>query len=63
MEDKLKQLFDYQKFAKNEKIEKWVKELETKYEPELLTDDSLVFAVGGKKEEQIKELNKDKEIK
>ena len=57
MENKLKQLFDYQKFAKNEKIEKWVKELETKYEPELLTDDSLVFAVGGKQDSNNQEKN------
>ena len=61
MEKKLKQLFDYQKFEKNPKIEVWLNELETKYEPDLLSDETLSFAIGGSKEEDIKDENIKKE--
>ena len=57
MEKKLKQLFEYQKFEKNPKIEAWLNELETKYEPDLLSDEALSFAIGGSKEEEIKDEN------
>lgn len=51
MEKLLKKLFDFQKFEKNEKIEKMISDLDGKYEPELLMDDALSFAVGGQKQE------------
>ena len=47
MEKKLKKLFDYQRFEKNERLEKIIKETESRYEGELSDDDlSLVNAAG-----------------
>ena len=40
MESKLKKLFDYQKFEKNESLEKFISETEGRYAGEL-SDDSL----------------------
>ena len=47
MEKKLKKLFDYQRFEKNEKLEKLIRETENRYSAELSDDDlSLVNAAG-----------------
>ena len=47
MEKKLKNLFDYQRFEKNERLEKIIKETESRYGGELSDDDlSLVNAAG-----------------
>lgn len=47
MEKKLKALFDYQRFEKNERLGKIIKETESRYERELSDDDlSLVNAAG-----------------
>ena len=47
MEKKLKKLFDYQRFEKNERLEKIIKKTESRYGGELSDDDlSLVNAVG-----------------
>lgn len=47
MEKKLKKLFDYQRFEKNERLEKIIKETESRYGEELSDDDlSLVNAAG-----------------
>ena len=46
-EQKLKKLFDLQKFAKNEKLEKLVQEAESRYAAELSDEDlSFVNAAG-----------------
>ena len=42
MEKKLKKLFDYQRFEKNERLEKIIKETESRYGGEL-SDDELSF--------------------
>lgn len=42
MENKLKKLFDYQRFEKNEKLEKLIQETENAYVAEL-SDDALSF--------------------
>lgn len=48
MEKKLKKLFDYQRFEKNEKLEKLIRETESRYAKELSDDDlTLVNAAGG----------------
>ena len=48
MEKKLKKLFDYQRFEKNEKLEKLIRETESRYAKELSNDDlTLVNAAGG----------------
>ena len=57
MEKKIIQLLDYQKFEKNDKIEKMLSELEGKYETDLLDDEALSFAVGGVKQEDVKKEN------
>lgn len=47
MEKKLKKLFDYQRFEKNERLEKLIRETESRYAKELSDDDlSLVNAAG-----------------
>lgn len=47
MENKLKKLFDYQRFEKKEKLEKLIDEAESRYSAELSDDDlSLVNAAG-----------------
>ncbi len=47
MEKKLKRLFDYQRFEKNERLEKLIHETESRYAKELSDDDlSLVNAAG-----------------
>ncbi len=47
MEKKLKKLFDYQRFEKNEKLEKLIRETESRYAGELSDDDlTLVNAAG-----------------
>ena len=47
MENKLKKLFDYQRFEQNEKLEKLVRETENHYATELSDEDlSLVSAAG-----------------
>ena len=47
MEKKLKKLFDYQRFEKNERLEKIIRETESRYAKELSDDDlSLVNAAG-----------------
>ena len=47
MEKKLKRLLDYQRFEKNEKLEKLIRETESRYAKELSDDDlSLVSAAG-----------------
>ena len=46
-EKKLKKLFDYQRFEKNEKLEKLIRETESRYAKELSDADlSLVNAAG-----------------
>jgi hypothetical protein len=47
MENKLKALFDYQRFEKNEKLERLIRETETRYAAKLSDDAlSLVNAAG-----------------
>lgn len=47
MEKELKKLFDYQRFEKNERLEKLIRETESRYATELSDDDlSLVNAAG-----------------
>ena len=48
MEKKLNKLFDYQRFEKNEKLEKLIRETESRYANALSEDElSLVSAAGG----------------
>ena len=54
IENKLRLLFDYQRFDKNKELSKMIKETNEKYENSgvlLLDEASLSFASGGKKEE------------
>ena len=53
MEKKLKRLFDYQRFEKNEKLEKLIKQTEERYGTEL-SDELLSMTAGGLKEEEDK---------
>ena len=53
MEKKLTRLFDYQRFEKNEKLEKLIKQTEERYGTEL-SDELLSMAAGGLKEEEDK---------
>ena len=47
MEKKLKKLFDFQRFEQNERLEKLIRETESRYAKELSDDDlSLVNAAG-----------------
>ena len=47
MEQKLKKLFDYQRFAQNEKLAKLIQDTENRYAAELSDDDlSFVSAAG-----------------
>ena len=47
MEKKLKNIFDFQRFEKNERLEKLIRETESRYAAELSDDDlSLVNAAG-----------------
>lgn len=47
MENKLKALFDYQRFEKNERLERLIRETENGYAAEISDDDlSLVNAAG-----------------
>ena len=47
MEQKLEKLFDYQRFEKNERLEKQIREAENRYCKELSDDDlSFVNAAG-----------------
>lgn len=41
MEEKLKKLFDYQKFEKNPRLEKLIEESEARYKAAELSDESL----------------------
>lgn len=53
MEKKLKKLFDYQRFEQNAKLEKLIRETESRYAKELSEEDlSLVSAAGEIKEER-----------
>lgn len=53
MENKLKKLFDYQRFEQNDKLEKLIHETESRYAKELSEEDlSLVSAAGEIKEER-----------
>ena len=55
MEKKLKKLFDYQRFEKNQRLEELIRETESRYAKELSEEDlSLVSAAGEIKEEQNK---------
>lgn len=50
MEEKLRRLFDYQKFAQNRNLQRVINAVDEKYERgiELISDTALSFAVGGK---------------
>lgn len=51
MEKKLKKLFDYQRFEKNQRLEELIRETESRYAKELSEEDlSLVSAAGEIKE-------------
>lgn len=52
MEKLLKRLFDYQKFAKNERIEKMVSDLEEMQSMNFVPDEALSFVTGGKNQEK-----------
>ena len=58
MENKLKRLFDYQRFAKNENLQKTIEDSLNR-NPEVielaLNDASLAMAVGGRKHDPSKE--------
>lgn len=55
MDKKLKMLFDYQRFEKNQRLEELIRETESRYAKELSEEDlSLVSAAGEIKEEQNK---------
>ena len=64
MEKKIKKLFDYQRFEKNEKLEKLIRDTESRYATELSDDDlSFVSAAGEDTppaEEPLTDGNKDK---
>ena len=47
MEKKLKKLFDYQRFEKNERLEKTIKETESRYKGELSDEDLAFVAAAG----------------
>ena len=47
MEKKLKKLFDYQRFEKNERLEKIIEETESRYKGELSDDDLAFVAAAG----------------
>lgn len=51
MEKLLRRLFDYQKFAKNERIEKMVQDLEDVKQDECLPEEALSFVTGGTNQE------------
>ena len=53
MDRKLKMLFDYQRFEKNQRLEELIRETESRYAKELSEEDlSLVSAAGEIKEER-----------
>ena len=53
MDRKLKMLFDYQRFEKNQRLEELIRETENRYAKELSEEDlSLVSAAGEIKEER-----------
>ena len=53
MDKKLKMLFDYQRFEKNQRLEELIRETESRYAKELSEEDlSLVSAAGEIKEER-----------
>ena len=55
MDKKLKMLFDYQRFEKNQRLEELIRETESRYAKELSEEElSLVSAAGEIKEEQNK---------
>lgn len=62
MEKKIKKLFDYQRFEKNEKLEKLIRDTENRYATELSDDDlSFVSAAGeNTPPEPLTDGNKDK---
>ena len=47
MEKKLKNLFDYQRFEKNERLEKIIEETESRYKGELSDEDLAFVAAAG----------------
>lgn len=53
MEQKLKKLFDYQRFEKNEKLEKLIRETESRYAKELSDDDLALVNAAGDGQENI----------
>lgn len=60
MEKKIKKLFDYQRFEKNEKLEKLIRDTESRYAKELSDDDlSHVSAAGEDTPEPLTDGNKD----
>ena len=55
MENKLKKLFDYQRFEQNDKLEKLIHETESRYARELSDEDlSLVNAAGEPEADKIR---------
>ena len=62
MEKELKKLFDYQRFEKNEKLEKLIRETEGRYAAEL-SDDDLSFVSAAGEETLYTENNVKEEIK
>lgn len=50
MESKLKKIFDYQRFERNEKLEKLISETESYYSRELSDDDLLFVNAAGEAE-------------
>lgn len=47
MEDKLKKLFDYQRFEKNEGLEKLIRETESRYSKELSEEELTMVSAAG----------------
>ncbi|MBQ6492759.1 MAG: hypothetical protein IJI92_02715 [Erysipelotrichaceae bacterium] len=68
MENKLRKLFDYQRFAQNDDLKKMIRDCEDRYvfsDVQILPDVELSMATGGKKDltadEELAEVLKNKE--
>ena len=54
LENKLFRLFDFQRYEKNKALQSIISDAEDRHDQALLSDAQLSYAIGGKKEEEIK---------
>ncbi len=61
MEDKLRKLFDYQRFEKNEELEKLIMEAENRHARSLSDEEMILVSAAGEVEFDIPEFERDKQ--